>query len=106
MRVVDQINRFLAVVLLRDVDTRAMANSQANTQVLEAETKPLAIAVRSKADVGVLAHRAVSASSTRLPSWAPSAPDTARPTTLACAQSGPSFSAENFLLYSFPYARS
>ena len=56
LRVVDEIDRVLAIVLLRDVDAGAMADAHALVQVLKAETEALAVAVLADADVSVETH--------------------------------------------------
>jgi hypothetical protein len=55
--VVQQIDRFLAVVLLRNIDARPVADAQAGMQVLEGQAEALAIALRPEPDVAVQAQR-------------------------------------------------
>jgi hypothetical protein len=56
LRVVNQIDCVLAVVLLRNIDSRAMVNAQPNIEIFESEAKALAISFRTKVHVAIDAH--------------------------------------------------
>src|SRR5215470_13461912 len=56
LRVVNEIDRVLAVILLRDVDAGTMADAHALVQILEAQAEALAVAVLADADVSVETH--------------------------------------------------